>query len=124
MVDGGNGKEHRERTELFVVCVGILFYFLFIFWFFFFFFNMVVRCLFFGFFFFLVLFIYYFFNIVLTWKFVEASKASVLYIYIDKVVYMLRIKAKMVKYHYLAKYIGIYHYFRNIYRCTTLLVLK
>ena len=37
MVDGGNGKEHRERTELFVVCVGILFYFLFIFWFFFFF---------------------------------------------------------------------------------------
>ena len=84
MVDGGNGTEHRERTELFVSMVGmgksigkglscLLFvlvcYFIF--------------CLFFGFFFFLVFFIYYFFNIVLTWKFVEASKASVLYIYID-----------------------------------------
>ena len=82
MVDGGNGKEHRERTELFVVCVGMLFYFLFIFLVFFFFFNMVVRCLFFGLFFFWFYF-FVFFNIVLTWKFVEASKASVLYIYID-----------------------------------------
>ena len=33
---------------------------------------------------FVFLFYYYFFNIVLTWKIVEASKASVLYIYIDK----------------------------------------
>ena len=32
---------------------------------------------------FVFLFYYYFFNIVLTWKIVEASKASVLYIYID-----------------------------------------
>ena len=44
------------------------------------------------FFFFLVLvlfflFYYYFFNIVLTWKIVEASKVSVLYIYIDKYIY-------------------------------------
>ena len=28
---------------------------------------------------------FFFFNIVLTWKFVEASKASVLYIYIDNI---------------------------------------
>ena len=70
MVDGGNGKEHRERTLsclLFVLVFYFIFCFikhggaLFIFWYFFFF----------------------FFNIVLTWKFVEASKASVLYIYID-----------------------------------------
>ena len=32
---------------------------------------------------FVFLFYYYFFNIVLTWKIVEDSKASVLYIYID-----------------------------------------
>ena len=45
-------------------------------------------CVFFFFFFcfgfgFVFLFYYYFFNIVLTWKIVEASKVSVLYIYID-----------------------------------------
>ena len=49
------------------------------------FFCSILSCLFFL--FFLVLVFYYFFcfiiffNIVLTWKFVEASKASVLYIY-------------------------------------------
>ena len=35
------------------------------------------------FFFFVLLFVFFFFNDVLTWKFVEASKTSVLYIYID-----------------------------------------
>ena len=79
MVDGGNGKEHREfflfNTELFVV----LFVLVLVFYFIFCFikhggalFNMV------GF-----VFFFFFFNIVLMWKFVEASKASVLYIYID-----------------------------------------
>ena len=33
--------------------------------------------------FFFFFFLCFFLNIVLTWKFVEASKASVLYIYID-----------------------------------------
>ena len=107
MVDGGkgNGKEHREfflfNTELFV-------FFFFWFWYFFFFvlLNMVVRCLtwwclfvffyFFWFCFFIFFVLLFFFNIVLTWKFVEVSKAyivltwkfvevskaSVLYIYI------------------------------------------
>ena len=32
---------------------------------------------------FIFCYFFFFFNIVLTWKFVEASKASVLYIYID-----------------------------------------
>ena len=47
-----------------------------------------LRLLFFFFFFFslkkLFIYLYIFFNIVLTWKIVEASKASVLYIYILK----------------------------------------
>ena len=90
MVDGGkgNGKEHREfflfNTELFVFL-----FFLVLVFFFFVLLNMVVRCLtwwclfvflffiFFGFVFLFFLFYYFFFNIVLTWKFVEVSKAYI-----------------------------------------------
>ena len=80
----GMGKSIGKFFCLILSC--LLFYF-FWFWYFILFFvllNMVVRCLTWWclfFFFFLVLF-FFFFNIVLTWKFVEASKASVLYIYI------------------------------------------
>ena len=41
-------------------------------------------------FFFVGFILFLFFNIVLTWKFVEASKASVLYIYIDET-YLVRV---------------------------------
>ena len=53
-------------------------------WEFFFFFFLILSCLFFLFFLVLVFYFFYFlfFNTVLTLKFVEALKASVLYIYI------------------------------------------
>ena len=74
----GMGKSIGNFFCLILSC--LLFYF-FWFWYFILFFvllNMVVRCLTWW-----CLFFFFFFNIVLTWKFVEASKASVLYIYID-----------------------------------------
>ena len=84
MIDGRWWEWERASGKDWAVCCLCWYVILFFVYFlvFFFFFNMVVRCLFFGLFFFWFYF-FFFFNIVLTWKFVEASKASVLYIYID-----------------------------------------
>ena len=94
MVGKGMGKSIGNFFCLILSC--LFFYFFFWFWYFILFFcfikhggalfNMVVPVCFFFFIFFGFVFLFFcfiiFFNIVLTWKFVEASKASVLYIYI------------------------------------------
>ena len=86
MVGKGMGKSIGNFFCSILSCLFFLFFLVLVFYFFFCFIKHGGACLFFL--FFLVLFFLFFcfiifFNIVLTWKFVEASKASVLYIYID-----------------------------------------